>query len=92
MKKLIFLIQEYLDVKEEKLNKASAEVARQKLFSQSVKVFKDQMKDLFAAKAFKIVREMPPNAVIVEYADIMNEKMYEALRAADIVEIINSII
>ena len=88
MKKLVFLVQEYVEGK----NKAERETAQEKGFEASVKLFKEQMKDLFAAKAFKIVKEVPPDAVLIEYAEVIDNKMWEALRAADIVSIIDSII
>lgn len=93
MKKLIYLHQEYLDAKEEKLNKGEAEAARQKIFDKSVQAFKEQMKELFTAKAFKILKDVPSEgAVLIEYAEVMDDKMWEALRAADIVSVVDSMI
>lgn len=88
MKKLIFLVQEYVEAK----NKTELVAARQKIFEQSVKTFKEQMKDLFAAKTFKILKEVPPDAVLIEYADVMDDKIWEALRAAEIVSVVDSLV
>lgn len=93
MKKLIILHQEYLDAKEEKLNKSQAEVAREKIFQQSVKTFKEQMGELYTSKAFKVLKEVPTEfAVLVEYSEVIDETMWKAFQAADIVNIVDSMV
>lgn len=92
MKKLIFLAQEYLDVNRETLSKKELDIAQSKLFAKSVTAFKEQMKELYAAKVFQIVKELTPEAVLIEYAPAVDDQMWEALRAADIVSIVDSII
>jgi|HubBroStandDraft_2_1064218.scaffolds.fasta_scaffold340227_1 hypothetical protein len=86
MKKLIFLKQEYLDT--DKINKTAEAAARNKLFQQSVEEFKKQLK----GHAYKIKKEVPYEAVLIDYADTIDDEMLEALRAADIVEIIDSLV
>jgi hypothetical protein len=88
MKKCIILKQEYIEIG--KLKKAEIETAQDKQFKKTVSLFKEQMKEVI--KAFKIIKELSPNSVIIEYAEVMNDKMHEILRSADIVEIIDSMI
>ncbi len=76
MKRVIFLRTEY----------------RKDVFPQCLQAFKTEMDELLSIKAFKIVKEYPPHSILIEYADIMHDKMYEALRKAPIVELIDSII
>lgn len=90
MKKLIFLVQEYLEINKETVTKKELETAQKKLFDKSVKAFKGQMQELYAAKAFTILKEVSPDAVLIEYAEVLDDKMWEALRAADIVSIVDS--
>jgi len=93
MKKLVFLVQEYLDTKEGKLNKSEIETARQKIFDKSLQAFKEQMKELFTAKAFQILKDVPAEgAIIIEYAEVMDDKIWQALRAAKIVEVVDSMV
>jgi formyltetrahydrofolate hydrolase len=93
MKKLIILHQTYVDAKEDKLNKGEAEVARQKIFEQSVKTFKEQMKELLDVKFFKILKEVyAEDAVLVEYEEVLDERMWKAFRAADIINVVDSIV
>src|SRR5579859_4977298 len=91
MKKLIFLNQTYLDVKEAKLNKIEANEERLKIFKQSVKIFKTQMEPLWSSKAFKILEEIPPDTVLIEYDEKLHEKMWELFYKADIVSVVDSI-
>ena len=88
MKKLVFLIQEYVEAK----NKTELAAAQQKVFQQSIKTFKEQMKDLFDAKSFKILKEVPPDAILIEYAEVMDVQMWESLRKAEIVSIVDAMI
>ena len=92
MKRLIFLKQEYLDVKKEKLNKEKAEQAREIMFDESVLIFKEQMKELLIAKEFKILKEFPPDSVLIEFYDALQDKMYKAMVAASIVDIIDNLV
>lgn len=86
MKKLVFLNQEWVEAK----NKTELEAKQQAAFENSVKSFKEQMKDL--AQAFKILKKIPPEAVLIEYADAVDDQMWVALRAADIVSIVDSMV
>jgi hypothetical protein len=90
MKRLIFLKQEYLDIKKEKLNKEKASQAREVMFDESVIIFKEQMKVLLATKECKILKEFPPDSVLIEFADELQDKMYKAMVEASIVDIIDS--
>jgi hypothetical protein len=92
MKRLIFLKQEYLDVKKEKLNKEKAERAREVMFDESVIIFKEQMKASLVAKECKILKEFPPDSILIEFADTLQDKMYKALVDASIVDIIDSLV
>ena len=89
MKKLIILVQEYI---EKKLNKTEMEAARSKIFESSISLFKDQMGNLFTAKTFKILKKVSPDAILIEYPEIMEEKMWTALRKASIVSVVDSIL
>jgi hypothetical protein len=86
VKKCIFLKQEYLDAS--KLKKADIVIAKDKIFQKSLLLFKKQMKKM----DFKIIQVLSPNSVVVEYSEAMDEQMFEALRAAQIVEIIDGIL
>jgi hypothetical protein len=86
MKKLIFLKQEYLDT--DKISKTAEAAARNKLFQQSIEEFKKQLK----GRIFKIKKEVPYEAVLIDYADATDEQMTQALRAAEIVDIIDSLV
>lgn len=88
MKKLISLNQEYAETK----NKIELEAARQKIFAQSVKIFKEQMGELWSSKVFKILKELPTDRVLIEYPEEVDEKMWEAFRSSAIVSIVDSII
>jgi hypothetical protein len=93
MKKLIILHQTYVDAKEDKLNKGEAEVARQKIFEQSVKIFKEQMGELYTSKTIKVLKNVPLElAVLVEYDEALDDKMWIAFRAADIVNVVDSMV
>ena len=87
MKKLIILHQEYPEAK----NKTNKEVLRQEIFNNSVKIFKEQMKELLDVKFFKILKELyDESAVLVEYEEVLDDRMWVAFRAADIVNIVDS--
>ena len=88
MQKLIFLKQEYLDADEEKLSKKEAADLRQKHFLQTVIKFESQIKGIF----FKVLKELPPEALFIEYNDTDDEKIWECFHASDIVDIVDSII
>jgi hypothetical protein len=90
MKRLIFLKQEYVD--EKKLNKTEAIKEHEKYFQESVSAFKKQLKESLDTKAFKILKEARPDAILIELDDDARERVYEKLRKADIVESIDSII
>ena len=90
MQKLIFLRQQYIDPTEDKLSKKETTSIQQNQFLQSVASFKEQMTSL--SKSFKIVKELPPDVLLIEHPDEICSEMYDALLAADIVEIIDSII
>lgn len=90
MKKIIFLKQEWLETKG--LKKIEVSDAQEDLFQEYIKVFKEQMSSALPAKSFKIVKEMPPNSLLIEYSDAIDEQMWEALRAAEIVDIIDSMV
>ena len=92
MKRLIFLKQEYLDVKKEKLNKEKASEAREVMFDESVVIFKEQMKELLASKTFRILKEFPPDSILIEFSDASQDQMYKAMVAASIVDIIDSLV
>lgn len=88
MRKLVFLNQEWVEAK----NKTELEAARAKVFQESIKTFKEQMGKLFETKAFTILKEVPPEAVLIEYADVIDDQMWDALREADIVSIVDSLV
>jgi hypothetical protein len=90
MKRLIFLKQEYLDVKKEKLNKERASAAREVMFDESVLIFKEQMKD--CSGLFKILKESPPDSILIEFPDELQDIIYKAMITASIVDVIDSII
>jgi hypothetical protein len=90
MKKIIFLKQEWFETKG--LKKTEISDAQEDLFQEYIKVFKEQMQNLLPAKSFKIIKEIPPNSVLIEYADAIDEQMWIALRAAEIVDIVDSMI
>jgi hypothetical protein len=85
MKKLIFLKQEYVEPKG--LNKTKIKQAQQDIFQTSLTAFKQQMK----GHAYHLRKEIPPDAVLIEYADALNDEMIDALRQADIVDIIDGV-
>jgi len=92
MKKLIFLKQEYIDAKGQKLNKEQAEEARVKTYQQSIETFKQQMGDLFTSKSFIILKEVPPETILIEYSEVVDDKMWAAFRISEIVSVVDSII
>lgn len=91
MKKTLTLNVEYLNAK--KLKKVDELAAREALFKDSLASFKKQMKVLFESKAFKITKEnWTENEIVIEFAEVIWEKLYAALCKADIVSIIDSIV
>ena len=88
MKRCIFLKQEYVEPGQ--LKKPELAAAKDNQFKQTVLLFKSQMKEI--SKSFKILKELSPEAVVIEYADDLQDKMYEMLCAADIVQTIDSIL
>ena len=89
MKKLIFLKQEYVD---DKLTKTESIKAHEKIFQQSIVLFKKQSKELLDNKSFKILKEVRPDAILIEYSEDIHTRMYESLCKVDIVASIDSII
>jgi hypothetical protein len=87
MKKLIYLKQEWLETKG--LKKIDIANAKENIFKKSVELFRQQMKGL---KIFKILQEIPPDAILIEYAEIVEDQMMAALRATEVVDIIDSMI
>lgn len=86
MKRTIVLKVEYLDCS--KLKKAEEEAQRQALFKQSVKTFHEQMGDL--DKSFKTLRQdWVREEVLIEFPEVVWEKLYPALLKADIVTLID---
>ncbi len=90
MKRLIFLKQEYVD--ETILNKSEVIKAYEKYFLQSIKSFKAQLKEQIDNNSFKILKEVRPNAILIEFDSEDYDKLYEKFCKADIVAIIDSII
>jgi len=88
MKRLIYLKQEY--VEPAKLNKSELAAAQLKEFEKSVVLFKEQMKELLGAKAFKILPGLPPEAILIEFAEVIHDKLYDHLRQAEVVDSIDS--
>ena len=86
MKKLIFLKQEWLETKG--MKKLEISEAEKDIYQKSVKSFKEQLKFV----KHKILKEVPFNSIIIEYDDAIDEEMVAALLAADIVEVIDSMI
>lgn len=89
MQRLIFLRQQYIDPGDKQSKKETA-VLQQKQFLQSVAAFKEQISPL--SKSFRITKQLPPEALLIEYRDDLAEDMYEALCSAESVEVIDSII
>jgi len=92
MKRLIFLKVEYLDLEAKKISKAKEQELREGLCKDSVKLFKNQMKDWLADKKHKITKEYLVDIpqVLVEFPDAERDDAYDALRKSDIVESIDS--
>ena len=90
MKKIIFLKQEWLETKG--LKKTEVSDAQEDLFQEYIKAFQEQMKELLPVKSFKIIEEIPPNSLLIEYSDTIDDQMWIALRAAEIVDIIDSMV
>jgi uncharacterized protein YnzC (UPF0291/DUF896 family) len=90
MKKLIFLKQEWLETKG--LKKTEISNAQEDLFQEYIKLFKEQMKSLLITKSFKIIKETPPNSLLIEYLDEIDNQMWIALRAAKIVDVVDCMI
>ena len=88
MRKLITLKQTWVDPKG--LKKSQINEARDDFFDLSIKAFKDQMSDLWRNKSLKIIKEIPPDSLLVEYDDKLEEQMWVAFRAAEIVETVDS--
>lgn len=86
MKKLIFLKQEWVDPKG--LKKLEISESEKDIYQKSVKSFREQLKTI----KHKILKEIPPISILIEYDDVLEEEMTAALLAADIVEVIDSII
>lgn len=92
MKRLIFLKVEYLDLTGKKINKAKEQEMRTQLCNDSIKQFKKEMKDWLDNKSIKITKEYAesePQAIIEFEVKVMDE-VYVALRASEIVDIIDS--
>jgi hypothetical protein len=86
MKKLIFLKQEWLETKG--MKKSEISEAEKEIFQKSVKSFVEQLKSM----GYKILKEISPNSIIIEYDDALDEQTMAALQTANIVEIIDSMV
>lgn len=89
MRKLIVLKTEWFDASI--LKKSQEEERRKENFEESVKTFRGQMVELI--KDIKIVRQDPAREeILIEFQDKLWPEIYEALIAADIVSVIDSIV
>lgn len=90
MKKLIFLKQEYVESKG--LNKTRFKEAKLDCFKESIALFKEQLSQLLVTKSFRILKEVPPDGLLIEHTDELNETIWQALCQAEVVDVIDSII
>lgn len=90
MKKLIFLKQDYVD--EKGINKTTSIGIHEKNYLNSIVLFKSQMKDMLNDKSISILKEVRPDAILIEYSDVINDKVINRLRKADVVLTIDAII
>lgn len=88
MRKLITLKQEWVDPKG--LKRSQVNEAKGDQFQESIAAFKEQMSELLPPKAFKILKEVLPESLLIEYADALDEQMWAALRSAIVVQTIDS--
>lgn len=89
MKKTIFIMVEYLDIKGKVITKVEEAEMRRKLYDKAVKEFKKEMKDLLDSKTIKILKEnFPSPSINIEYSD--KDIVYPRLLSAAIVEVIDS--
>lgn len=89
MKKIITLKTEYLNAK--KLKKVDEAKAREKLFNDSVSLFKKQMKPFFDTKGIRIIQEdWERNEIVIEFEKTNQEIIHADLVKSDIVEVIDS--
>lgn len=93
MKRLIFLKMEYLDLNGKKVKKEEEDKLRLELCQTSIKEFKKEMKTWLDDKTVKIVKDYAPEPqVLIEFDEKKLDPVLDALRAADIVDIIDSIV
>ena len=93
MKRLIFLKMDYLDLEGKKIKKAEEDKLRLELCQKSIKEFKKELKVLLDDKTIKIVKDHSPEPqVLIEFDEKKLELVLAALRAADIVDIIDAMV
>lgn len=91
MKKTIFIVVEYLDIKGKVMSKVEEAEMRHKLYDKAVKEFKREMKDLLDSKIIKIIKEnFSVSSINIEYSNSDKDIIYPRLLSATIVEVIDS--
>jgi Flp pilus assembly CpaF family ATPase len=92
-RRLIFLKMEYLDLKGKKVKKEEEQKLREELCQQSIKQFKKELKTLLDDKSIKLVKDYSPEPqILIEFDEKKLEPVLEALRSADIVEVIDAML
>jgi hypothetical protein len=84
MKRLIIL-------KVEWLKKSEGQARHQEVFDDAIKQFKEQLNSFFETKTVKILKEYPESKeVLIEFPEIVWEKLNKGLIDAEVVSIIDS--
>jgi hypothetical protein len=91
MKRNIYLKTEYFDLNDKKFNKTQQQEAILKNCQDSIKEFKDGMKELISNKTVKVIKDYAPESqVLIQFDDDKRDEVVCKLISLSIVDTIDS--